>query len=202
MSRPRWSVPSQNWPEGRARVWVASVAMGSWMARKSAKMAVTTIKSIRKPPAAPSGFFRQKRQRTATTRARGSPTPTGAVSSIPSAVTIERLFAIAHPWIEPAVEHIHEQVREDHHDGDEHDQVLNDWVVPPEDRLDEEVWEARQVENPLGDDESADEERELDPDDCDHRQHRILERVTPDDHPSPLPLGPRRPDVVLSHHLQ
>ena len=94
------------------------------------------------------------------------------------------------------------EVRQDDDDGDEHDEVLHDGVVAPEDGLHEEAGEAGKVEHRLRDDEPADQEGELDPDDRDHGQDGVLERVAPDDDALGLALGPRRADVVLAQHLE
>src|SRR5690242_5229798 len=171
MSRPRWSEPSQWSAPGRARLWPASVAIGSWVCSWLANTAVNRMTSIRNPPIAPSGFLRQNRPSTVHTpgrrRARATPgtsTPSG-------------LVAIAHARVEETVEHVHEEVREDHHDGDEHHQVLHDRVVAPEDRLHQEAGDPGEVEHGLGHHEAADEERELDADHGHHREDCVLERV-------------------------
>src|SRR5207244_7385951 len=147
--------------------------MGSWVWRSSAKTAVSNITSISAPPAAPSGFLRVKRATAAAAPTRAPPA-TGTVMAL-------GLTAIADARVEDAVQHVDQQVGEDHHDGDEHHEVLHDRIVPPEDRLHQEPGDAGQVEDGLGDHQAADEEGELDRDDGDHRQHRVLERVTPDD---------------------
>src|SRR6185437_13699537 len=189
MSRPRWSEPSQWSAPGRARLWPASVAIGSWVCSWLANTAVNRMTSIRKPPIAPRGFLRQNRASTvhAPGRRRARATPG---TSTPSG-----LVAIAHPRVEEAVEHVHEEVREDHHDRDEHHQVLHDRIVAPENRLHQEARDPGQVEDGLGHHEAADEERELDADHGHHREDRVLQRVAPDDHPARLALGPRGADV-------
>src|SRR6266511_1625003 len=198
MSRPRWSVPSQcSWP-GRASVWPASVAMGSYCWSWFAKNAVSTIASITTPPAAPSGFLRQKRASRATRPAcRGS-----GVAATAWAVALAGSIAIAHPRVQEAIEEVYGQVGEDDDGGDEHDQVLDDRIIARQDGLDQIIGYPRQVEHPLGDDQPADQERELDADDGDHRQHGVLERVAPEHDPAALAFGPRRADVVLPQHLE
>src|SRR6059036_3834486 len=147
--------------------------MGSCVCKSSAKTAVRSMTRINAPPAAPSGFFLAKRARTVQVPARGLAPAGTAISA--------GLTAIAHARVEDAVQHIHEQVGEDHDDRDEHDEVLDDGIVAPEDRLDQEPRDAGQVEDGLRDHESADEKRELDADDGDDREQGILERVAPDD---------------------
>src|SRR3990170_1454292 len=144
MSRPRWSAPSQWLSLGWARTAAPLVAMGSWVWSASAKTAAKTITRITTPPAAPRGFFRIKRNTTVPIPGRAG-RPAATASSA----------AIAHPRVEDPVEQVHRQVRQHHHDGDEHHQVLDDGVVAPEDRLDQETGHPRQVEDGLGDHEPA-----------------------------------------------
>src|SRR6267378_6699578 len=110
---------------------------------KSAKRAVSTITSTSTPPAAPSGFFLKKRPRAVHAPARGR-------SSAPTASSAG-LTAIAHARVQHAVQHVHGEVRQNHDDRDEHDQVLDDRVVAPEDRVHEEAGHPGEVEYPLGD---------------------------------------------------
>src|SRR2546430_8001484 len=126
--------------------------MGSCVWRTSEKTAVSTITSTRTPPAAPSGFFLTNRPRVvqAPERGRGS-APTARSTG---------LTAIAHARVEHAIEHVHGQVRQDHDDRDEHDQVLDDRVVPPENRVHQEACDPGEVEHPFGHDEAPDEEGE------------------------------------------
>src|SRR6267142_7115054 len=147
--------------------------MGSCVCRTSAKIAVTSTRRIKTPPAAPSGFFHTQRARTVHVPACGRAPTWTAISA--------GLTAIADPRVEDAVQHVHEEVGQNHDDGDEHDEVLDDGVVAPEDRLDQEPRDAGQVEDGLRDHEAADEKRELDADDGDDREQGVLERMTPDD---------------------
>src|SRR5213594_4045756 len=196
MSRPRWSVPSQCSAFGRPSVYAASVAIGSCVCSHGASTAVSSMTTMMAPPIAPSGLRRTKRPSTVPHPGRaGAPTTTRS-TGMPIGLTI------AHARIEDTVEHDDEEVREDDHDGDEHDEVLHDRIVAPQDRLHEEARDARQVEDRLRHDEPADEERELDADHGDHGQDRVLERVAPDDHAAGLALGPRGADVVLAHHVE
>src|SRR6187402_2579896 len=118
MSRPRWSEPSQWSGPGRARLCPASVAMGSWVASWLANTAVRNITTMISPPIAPSGFFRQKR--TSMVQAPGR----RSAMATPGTSTPSGLVAIADARVEEAVQHVQDQVRQDHHDRDEHDQVL------------------------------------------------------------------------------
>src|SRR5437016_1722339 len=177
MSRPRWSVPSQCSAFGRPSVYVASVAMGSCVCSHGASTAVTSMTSMMAPPAAPNGLRWTNRPSVVP-----HPGRVGAATTTRSTGTPSGLAAIAHARVEHAVEHVDEEVRQDHHDGDEHHEVLHDRVVAPQDRLHEEPCDAGQVEDGLGHHETADEERELDADDGDHGQDRVLEREVQDTH--------------------
>src|SRR5437667_2042962 len=188
MSRPRWSVPSQWAALGGASVAAASVEMGSYVWSWLAKTAVNAITTMMTPPAAPSGFLRQKPRSPA-----HIPALPGRTAGAGMAMAPAPLGAIAHPRVEHPVQHVHREVREDHDRGDEHDEALHDRIVAPQDGLHEEARDARQVEHGLGDDEAPDQERELDADDGHHGQYRVLERVAPDHRPLALPLGAGRP---------
>src|SRR5204863_7579694 len=157
------SVPSQCSALGRPSVYAASVAIGSWVCSHGASTAVSSIMSMMTPPAAPRGLRRMKRPSVVPHPGRaGAPTRTTSTGAL------TRLAAIAHARVEHAVEHVDEEVRQDHHDGDEHDEVLDDRVIAPEDGLHEEARDTGQVEDRLGHHETADEKRELDADDRDH----------------------------------
>src|SRR3989338_4716649 len=192
MSRPRWSAPSRWVSPGRARTESESVRIGSWVWSTFAKSAANTITSITTPPAAPSGFLRANRSVVA--QAPGGAGRAPATTSPASARAAAGSGAIAHPRVEHAIEHVDREVREHDDDRDEHHEVLDDRVVAPEDRLDQEACHPRQVEHGLGDDEPADQEGELDADHGDDRQDRVLEGVAPDDGAPRLPLAPARAD--------
>src|SRR5262245_37980311 len=112
--------------------------MGSCVCKTSAKSAVINITSIKAPPAAPSGFLRTNRATTVQAPVLGRAAAGTAIAA--------GLTAIAHPRIEDAVQHVDDQVREDHDDRGEHDEVLDHRIVAPEDRLHQEPRDAGQVE--------------------------------------------------------
>src|SRR5262245_44645569 len=153
--------------------------MGSWVARTSAKSALTTSRSMSTPPAAPRGFLRQNRATAVQTPIRSVTRPATVTISSP-VLAMTGLVAITDPGIEPTVEKIHHEVRQDHHDGGEHDQILHDRVVTPQDRLHQEPRHTRQIEDGLSHHEPADEKRELEADDSDHGKDGVLQGVAPD----------------------
>src|SRR3989475_4720271 len=142
MSRPRWSVPSQCSALGGPSLCAAWVAIGSWVWSHGARTAVTSMTSMMAPPAAPSGLRRMNRPSVVP-----HPGRAGALTSRRSTGASRRLATIAHARVEDAVEHVDEEVTEDHHDGDEHHEVLHDRIVAPEDRLHEEACHPGQVEH-------------------------------------------------------
>src|SRR5262245_6880747 len=168
--------------------------MGSYVWSWLAKIAVSTMTSMITPPIAPSGFFRQNR--TSTVPTLGCARSGGAVRATCTSA------GIGDTRIEDAVQHVHEEIRDDDDGRDDHDQVLHDRVIAPEDRLHEEAREARQVEHRLRHHQAADEERELDADHGDDGQDGVLQRMVPDHDAPALPLGPRRADVVLAEYLE
>src|SRR5438874_12830896 len=145
--------------------------MGSCVCSRGASTAVTSMTSMMAPPAAPSGLRWTNRPSVVP-----HPGRVGAVTTTRSTGTPSGLAAIAHARVEHTVEHVDEEVRQDHHDGDEHDEVLDDRVIAPEDGLHEEARDTGHVEDRLGHHETADEKRELDADDRDHGKDRVLER--------------------------
>src|SRR5438132_1650710 len=137
MSRPRWSVPSQCSSPGRASVAAASVAIGSWVASWSANTAVSTMITIKAPPAAPSGFLRQKRRIVVRTLARRGIAGASTLPATTGVVAIA-LARVPHARVEPAVQQVDEQIRQDDDDRDEHHERLHDRIVAPQDGLNEE----------------------------------------------------------------
>src|SRR5262245_53188153 len=105
-------------------------------------------------------------------------------------------------WVEHHVHQIDQEIYEHDDDGDEHHQVLHDRVVTPADGLDEEACHAGDVEYRLGDDQSTNQERSLDADDRDHRQHRIAQCMLVVDGGFRSTLRTCSADVVLTQHFQ
>src|SRR5215510_15273371 len=79
--------------------------------------------------------------------------------------------------IENDVQHVDDEIGNHHHDGDEHHQILHDWIVAPANGLDQEPRHTGNVEYRLGDDQAADQEGRLDANDGDYRQHGIAQGV-------------------------
>src|SRR5438046_1492141 len=77
---------------------------------------------------------------------------------------------VADPRIQHHVDHVDHEVDEDEDRREEQHQGLDERVVAVRDRVDEQLADAVEVEDLLGDDEAADEEREFEADDGDDWQ--------------------------------
>jgi hypothetical protein len=79
---------------------------------------------------------------------------------------------------------------------------LRERVVAARNRLDEQHAQAVQVEDLLGYHQPAEQERELEADDRQHRQDRVLQRVPRENQLEPQSLGARGADVILAQHFE
>src|SRR4030095_16585804 len=174
MSRPMKSAPSQYTPPGRASEALASVEVGSNGAMKLAKTAVITKGSTITAPIAPSGWRRAVKISWLRRPVMLAPARWSSASWSMMAIVLIRVLDAR---VEDHVGHVDQEIDRDHHEGDQHHQVLHDRVVAPADRLDEEAGDARDVEHRLGDDQATHQEGRLDADDGDHGQQRIAQRM-------------------------
>src|SRR5215212_5855880 len=95
------------------------------------------------------------RQLPALTRAAPPPRPTtasGSVSATASEAAPSSGSTLSDARVEDAVHDIHQQVDEDVHQRDDQHDTLNQRVVAPSDRLNQEAADAGDVEDLLGDD--------------------------------------------------
>src|SRR5262245_60102694 len=137
--------------------------VGSWIVTRSANTAMTNMRTTTKPPAAPRGFCRQNCHSTARRdRVGGSWSATGsdrtAMREVPSA-------CVADARVEPRIGDVDDEVGEGEDGHHEHDQRLGHVVVVVGHRLDEQLAEPVEVEDLIGYDQTAHQERELDADD-------------------------------------
>src|SRR5215470_4995979 len=164
MSRPSWSVPrkySELPPASQAggrRRRATSWSRGSWGASRGAASATAMFKRTMARPMAPARL----RTRAETSRLRGDRGAT-RVGSAGKGVTLR----VPDPRIEPAVEQIHEQVRQ-HEDqrGHEHGR-LHQGIVALEDGRHRKPADARPREDGLRDDGAAQQRAQLESDDGD-----------------------------------
>src|SRR2546425_7665212 len=165
---------------------------------------MTISVSTMRPPRAPSGLRRQKRQRA---RARAEP---GAPARPRSArrATVVRVStwlattSVPDPRVEEGVAGVHEEVHQDDHADDEQIDALDDGIVTLVDRIEEKAPHARQPEDRLEDDGAAQDLRDLDAEDRDHRDQRVLQTVLEHDRALARSLRPGRAHVVLTENFQ
>src|SRR5215213_8944133 len=204
MSRPNWSVPSQWTRLGASIMAVKSFSAGSNGAIQSASPPARNITTTITRPKVPSGWRRTKLSDAAQAVRLGTSVSCGeAVAAGLGRVTvIAGPSRVADARVEPGIEQVDDEVGE-HEDGDhQHGQRLRHDVVLVLHRLHEQPADAVQVEDLLGDDQAADQEGELDADQGDHRQQRVLERMAVDDDLLEQPFGTGGADIVLAHHLE
>src|SRR5919197_1539268 len=206
MSRPKLSVPSRCSGPGGSRKSAKLVATGLYGAMTPAKSAARTITMMSTAPAVPSGRRRMKSRTNRANRRRpvSARYRLRATSSASRVIAVIRLArsSVPDPGVEHDVEHVHDEVDEDEDHREQQHQRLDQRVVTVSDRLDEELAEPVEVEDLLGHDEPADEERELERDDRDDREQRVAQRVPDDDEALAYALRPRRAHVILAQHLE
>ena len=99
-----------------------------------------------------------------------------------------RTGLVPDPGVEECVGEIDEKVQGHHHRGDDQVHRLHHRIVQAGEGLEEEEPDAGQAEDRLDDHRAADVERDLQSDQADHRDHRVLERVPQDDRPLGRPF--------------
>src|SRR5262245_41100881 len=129
------------------------LAVGSKRVISSAKIAIITITSTTRPPPAPSGFWAQKRHSSCQRDGRG-----GATSSASAPLGCEIVAipgsspAVADARVEPRIDHIDEEIGESEDGDHQHHQRLRHGVVLVGDGFDEQLAQAVEIEDLLGDD--------------------------------------------------
>src|SRR5215475_426179 len=174
-------------------------------------MAMTMRTRTIRPPTAPRGFWRQKRQ---TAPSPGTPAGAARAGSVRGAgsafgfegeVSVSTWLAMASvpdARIEIGVARVHGEVHE-HHDGDDEEiDPLDHRIVALVDGIEEEAPHARQAEDRLENHHSAEDLRDLRAEHGDDRDEGVLEAVLEDDPALAHPLGPGRAHVVLAEDLQ
>src|SRR5213596_1444656 len=102
---------------------------------------------------------------------------------------VKWLSLISDPRIEHDVREIHREIDEHVNAGDADDDALDDGIVAPQHRRDDQAPQAGNVEDLLDDHRAGNQDRERDADDGHGRDHRVLERVLVDDGTLAQPLG-------------
>src|SRR3954452_22548025 len=122
----------------------------------------------------------------------------GVASSVPDPARLVE----PHPRVEDGVEDVNEQVGDDDRGRRDDDDPDDDRQVVAVDRPHGLEAQAGQAEDILGDDRTTQQSADVDAELRDDRRKRGAQTV-PEDHPAlGEPLGPRRADVVLPHHVE
>ena len=107
-----------------------------------------------------------------------------------------------HPRVDEAIGEVGQQVHQDDGEGVDDHHALQHRVVALVERADDQLAQARPVEDDLGQHRVADQDAEIEPDDRDHGNEAVAEGVAPDDGARRHALGARRADVILAEHLE
>src|SRR5437667_4360983 len=128
---------------------------------------------------------------------------TSAPRMTPGTQGSSRLRArMANPWVQVAVEHVHEEVSYEIERAQHQHPGLHDGIVARGDRLEDQASEARPGEHGLGDHGATQELHEEHDGEGDHREQRVLQAVLPEHDLLVESLEPSELDVVGSEHFQ
>src|SRR5579859_4056616 len=185
MSRPRSSVPNQcpgDGPWSRSRI---TTAIGSVLASTGASAAIAKRRAKSVRPAMALGEDAKRPARTSHRRC------TREVAGR------RGTLGVADTRIEPRIQHIHDEVAREVGDRDEQHGPLDHREVAHEDRLHRELPETRPAEDRLDDERAAEEAAELQPDERDDRDERVLEGVADDHGALAQALRPGGAQIIL-----
>src|SRR5579885_2893701 len=176
-----------------------------WRSSAPAKTATSTKAITISAPNTPSGLWRMK---CSTPCQSVEPRPAScdgastAVVSMLLLIIVRRRSYVFHPWVKQAVAHVDHEIGNDHHDRNQQVYALHDRVVAALNGLDQIGAHAGNAEDALHHHRAADQDRNLQPDDREHRVERLLQCVSNHDGARAQPLRLRRAYVVLAQHLQ
>src|SRR6188508_2276388 len=109
---------------------------------------------------------------------------------------------IAYARIERGIDEIDDEVDSDVESGKQHHHALDQRKVVPRDALHEQPSKPVQAEDLFGDDETAKQKREFEPDDGHRWQQSVAQSVPADDHGFDDTLGACGADIVLTENLK
>ena len=104
--------------------------------------------------------------------------------------------------VDHAVEHVDDQVDRDDDRRDQQDAALHDRIVARLHAVNQPVADAGPGKDRLGQDRARQQQADLQPDDRDHRNQRVAQRVHDDHAPARQALGARGAHVVLAQHFE
>src|SRR5438034_2078570 len=207
-SRPTSSVPNQCVAPGA--VSRAETSMRNGSSAISGASTPTTV--VMASNARPTTVARRRTKRTSQrARRRTGSAGLGSASTLMAGRDEPRRGAnravkwfslISDPGIEDDVREIHREIDEHVNAGDADDDALDDGIVAPQHRRDDQAPQAGNVEDLLDDHRAGNQDRERDADDGHGRDHRVLERVLVDDGTLAQPLGPAGDDELLAQHVE
>ena len=105
------------------------------------------------------------------------------------------------PRVDRGIGEVDEEGDEDHREDQQHHHALDHDQVALADRLEHQPAEAGQEEDVLDDDRAGEQEGELQPDDGQHRDQRVAERVPAQRLAAGQPLGAGGADEVLAERV-
>src|SRR5262245_58283965 len=196
-SRPTSSVPSQ-WTRLGAASRPATSMCAGLPAISGASTPSATISAMRM---APSSVVRRRAKSVSQLGARAG---RSAASAWDNAITLMRAgpSLVLHPRIDDQVREVHGQVDQHVHARDAEHHALDDRIVAPQHRGDDQPPQPGDVEHGLDHHRARDEDRERDADDGHRRDERVLEGVLVDDRALAQPLGPAGDDELLAQPVR
>ena len=204
MSRPRLSVPSTKRIEppsahaGAARTASRNCSLGGYGAITSAKIANSTTITTTASPTTALRFSLKASQARAGDGGMG-PTGQALARARPPAGT---RLSMTNARVDQPVGQIDHQVDEDHGGRDQHHATLQRRIVTAPDRFDQPLAHTRPREDRFGQHGTRHQRAHLQPDDRDHRDQRIAQRVQADHASRWQTFGARGAHVVLAEHLE
>src|SRR5579875_739044 len=189
------SVPRRCAGDGGWRRAERSISSTRWGAMTPARAARRTRRAMTTPPARATRC-RENRRQAIPKAVRPAP------SRAPTRAGARETSVIADPGVEVDVGDVHQEVRDDDHEGDDHDDALGDGVVASQGRVHEQLPHPGPAEHRLGGGRAGQNPRDRHPQDGHEGDEGVAHRVAPDDHAGREALGMGGPDVVLADHFQ
>src|SRR5262249_38980995 len=200
ISRPRLSVPI-GWVQlGGWRRSASATVSGSYGANTPAQAALRMSARRITADTTPSGFRLASKSPWESQRAT-SLCRWWRVSLAARGGTTGDLL-IADSGVKPRIGNVHQHIYDDQDHREKQDVGLYLRIIPKSNRREHQKADAWQGKEGLQNDRPPQERAQLGPQNGDHRDHRILQRMLIHHEGFPQALGARCPNVVLAQHLQ
>src|SRR5215216_3904616 len=164
-SRPYWSVPNHQRPDGGRSRLIGACLNGSPVIHGASTAIVTSAASSNAP------------MKIVGLRRIAAPRRVSGGAKTASWARADTGASIPDARVEKSVGDVYQQVDQHFHPGEYDDQSLDDRIVALKHRIHGQASETGNVEHGLGDDDARDEQRNADADDGDDRHRSVLERV-------------------------